>query len=251
MDYTGYISEVVKYPHISLTDADRFYLERIQASPKSSYDLFVSLSRTNPAYLQLYGVKKIAYKNVWQGIHKLVTSKLIKEMDSSKLQNEGIIGLNIHRARYFGLTSFGIFYVLYRVMADIQCLIYYSEDIILETLLYRFFDKKTIHSHTTRLIFALINYLSQCCQLTLYYANEIRLSTGEQKKSNIRRFGSEHEFKAKLLVFELVTRNDTIGSQRQKTLDNRNIEYLLGDKKFMRLFTTVKNEWDDKVFGSK
>lgn len=133
--------------------------------------------------------KSMAYKNVHRVLQKLQRLHSIKEVESKQFSG-------VHRAKYYTITSKGLFYLIYfkRFFLRLESLIRYRNDVILDTILFPYFERDTfLRRYTTRFMFILAYYLGECCDLTLAAVKDMR----EQKDIDKR------ERRANLLMNEL------------------------------------------------
>jgi hypothetical protein len=154
IDYNQYVYEISKFPNrnAKLGFAAMQILKRFLLSDAtSSYDVF--------NYLKSKGKPTMAYKNVNRWVRKLLSLNLIE-----KSQTESRYG-----AKYYRLTTGGIFHILYEfkdlVVEDgnnQRFFKIYHNNIIFKTLLYPYFDLETVLQRSTELL----EYLGRCCEVT-------------------------------------------------------------------------------------
>ena len=99
------VSEVSKYKRIDLGEREAEFLARIGEGYNSSYKIF---SRLKSIGLPMH------YKNVNKRVTRLYELKLIKEAK----------GESIHNAKFFALTSEGIFYLLTQWQTNFNAVAY-------------------------------------------------------------------------------------------------------------------------------
>jgi hypothetical protein len=130
----------------------------------------VDLSAQIGSYLKLRDKNQIGDN---QSITKLLGLKLLTEKK----------GLILRGMRKYQLTSTGLFYMLSETRSYPPSLLKkYSNDPILLTLLYQYFEVDTIASSTARFYSIITQYLSQCCRITLNWLEDTQNSNEEHKK---------------------------------------------------------------------
>jgi hypothetical protein len=131
----------------------------------------------------------------------------------------------------------------------------YSDSIIFETLLYPYFEKDTLMNASTRLYFAIIRYLQQCCYTTLKICDSIQAATtAENKDIFINQLEADLQWYIRSLAFKLATKNDElyrhmtlVNEDRIKIYDHnqrRSISLLSKDKRSMQLLKIVVKEFE-------
>jgi hypothetical protein len=158
IDYTEYIDEISKSPNrkaelgfVAMQMLEHF----LSTGPTSAYQIFKNLkSKDHP----------MAYKNVNKRIQKLRSLNLIEEV---KMQSE-------HGAKYYRLTTGGLFNLLYKHklrsimwLSAYKFFQNYGDNIIFKTFVYPYFERETILQINHPLsIFELFSYLINCCEIT-------------------------------------------------------------------------------------
>jgi len=85
-----------------------------------------------------------------------------------------------------------------------QFLIKYQEDIILKTLIFQFFNEKTIKVCTGRFYSQITSYLQECCNITLNTIEDMRTVENEEEKIKIiDRLKFDLEWLIRRLCFKL------------------------------------------------
>lgn len=189
------VSEVSHYKRIDLGEREAEFLARIGEGFNSSYKIF---SRLKSIGLPMH------YKNVNKRVTRLYELKLIKETK----------GESIHNAKFFALTSEGIFYLLtQRQPISIQWLIEYRNNLILKALLYPYFEEDTIIIGV-RENDEISRYLRECCHTILICLDYIRdlanhplkREAKEAKEKIIEQLQTDLDWQAKALAFRLLTK---------------------------------------------
>jgi len=107
--------------------------------------------------------------------------------------------------RKYQLTSTGLFYVLTETMSYPPSLLKkYSDDPILKTLLFQYFEADTIASSTARFYSIITQYLKQCCRITLNWLEDTQNSDEDRKNKMMNQLLLELALNAKLLVFRII-----------------------------------------------
>ena len=140
------------------------------------------------------------YKNVNKRVRRLQELGLIKEIKAK--------GESIHNAKFFSLTSEGIFYLLTQWQPlSWKWLIEYKNNLILKILLYPYFEENTIKPFIV--LVEIGRYLRECCHLILLAIDVIQKERlvredNTQLKKVIRQLQIDLEWQAKALAFKLV-----------------------------------------------
>jgi DNA-binding PadR family transcriptional regulator len=245
MSFEEYMSEVLQYKRISLSDADNRSLKSIMGEPKSAYRVF--------SFLKDQGYP-IAYKNVHSRIKRLENDMLI-EKNHGKFKR---------RAIKYQLTTQGLFYLLSQFIEYkfgiywSELWQYYSDNIIIKTLVLPYFEIETLMRAGFNLSSSLLSYLRQCYQITLDGRDYIKQIDQDDYtvKSAIKSLKRELELEAKEMAFSLMTRpKSTFGvslaifnRMEIKRTGKTGVEsrQLGRDKRFMKLLREVKKDFDQK-----
>ena len=153
----GFMSEIRNYEKISLGETENLFINIFSVSNSktkgktsysySAYEIFSILKKMG---------KPMAYKNVHKRVRRLHILGLIEEVEKS--------GRN---AINYELTTRGLFERLMIPLAvDITFLEHNKKNVILQNILYRYFEEQTIHEFgdaSHHLAF----YLKNCCQAIL------------------------------------------------------------------------------------
>jgi hypothetical protein len=220
------MSEVLKYNRVNLGHAEKYILNEITAEPKSAYRIWdIRRKRGRP----------MNYKNVHTRIKKLEKLSLI----------EKVPGYFSRGAINYQLTTQGLFYQVSKppdhelelVSLD-ELLHNYGDNIIIKTLLYPYFEVKTIKRATAGMYFAILDYLDECYRLTLNACVRIRKAIKENNKRHREKYTKmlkeDLQWLPRAFAFELVT----------KRLNGIIIGQLAKDKKFILLIKQVQRDFD-------
>lgn len=197
-----FISEVANYNEISLGPREREFLQLIALNEShSSYDIFTYLRDNNEKDKnESYSI--MAYKNVHKRIKRLEVLGLIEKIEQ-ELQ---------HRAIKYRLTARGLFQCLLENLGY-DCLFSdkgYNENIIMQTILYQFFELETVKKFLNlRPRMKLLNlYLRNCSQALLQKIKEYQLlGVREKYKKEWLPYDMDKviENEIRKFVFEIVT----------------------------------------------
>ena len=153
----GFMSEIRKYEKISLGETENLFINifsvpnsKIKGKPSYSYSAYEIFS-----VLKKMG-KPMAYKNVHKRVSRLHTLGLIKEVEKS--------GRN---AIKYELTTHGLFErLMIGPAVDLIFLERNRRNVILQTILYQYFEEQTIREFEDAR-YHLAFYLKSCCQAVL------------------------------------------------------------------------------------
>lgn len=248
------ILEISNYKRIDLGEREAEFLARIGEGFNSSYKIFSQLKKMG---------RSMDYKNVNTRIRRLHELNLITEAK----------GESIHNAKFFALTSEGIFYLLtQRQPISLQWLIEYKNNLILKTLLYQYFDEDTV-AIDVRETDEIARYLRECCHTILICLDIIRdlanhplkREAKEAREKIMEQLQIDLDWQARVLAFRLLTKKtrllDVVTPFRwpQKNLvevlksepDFLNKQILISkasrlpiDKKFSVLAKTARKDFD-------
>lgn len=184
MDYSNYFAIVYDYKRKEIGTDERSFLLKVINN--------VDLSSQIGSYLKLRDKTQLGDTS---SISKLISSKLLVEKK----------GLILRGMRKYQLTSTGLFYVMSETVSYPPYLLKkYSDDPILLTLLYQYFEEDTIESSTARFYSMVTQYLKQCCRITLNWLEDTQNSNEEHKKQIMNQLLFELELNAKLLALRII-----------------------------------------------
>ncbi|CAN5515960.1 hypothetical protein BH18THE1_BH18THE1_03330 [soil metagenome] len=114
-------------------------------------------------------------------------------------------GLILRGMKKYQLTSIGLFYVLTETVSYPPSLLKkYSDDPILKTLLFQYFELDTIASSTARFYSIITQYLKQCCRITLNWLEDTQDSDEDRKNKMMNLLLLELALNAKLLALRII-----------------------------------------------
>jgi hypothetical protein len=174
---------------VELGSREQFFLALIANEPSSAYKLYSSLkSKRN----------SMAYKNVHKRVKRLEQLSLISEIKSD----------SSHGAKFYRLTSEGLFYLLSKFpRIPLTWLIQYKDNVILKALIFSYFEERTLSLISVQR--EISHYLQECCQMVLSTSElikSIRTDMHKDKEMALKQLEIDLEWHAKTLVFKLVTK---------------------------------------------
>ncbi|MDW3604011.1 MAG: hypothetical protein QOK67_03170, partial [Nitrososphaeraceae archaeon] len=110
----------------------------------------------------------------------------VSSLISKRLEDIGFIevtkGKFLSNVKNYKFTTYGLFYVFQNIsIYPPQFLLKYQDNIILQTLVYQFFNEKTIKTGTGRFYSQIVSYLEECCHVTLNAIDDINLAEKEEE----------------------------------------------------------------------
>jgi hypothetical protein len=190
MTYTGlaskrYMSEVQNYKKITLGSTEELFLDLIAVRESSAYNIYSELNKGRGPKQKLEvddfvsshsQDRAMAYKNVHLRIKILCKLGLIEDTGEKQPR----------RAIKYRITTRGLFQCLlgYGIASPQVLLFSYKDNIILQTLLYEFFEVETVKELMS--IFGdhfFDDYLKKCCEQTLTVVVDDVLSLADHKKN--------------------------------------------------------------------
>jgi hypothetical protein len=194
MVYSDYIKSLSPFKKQNLTTEQRTFLFKLLSGHDQSFKIKSYLKLRNstqegrdPTSLISNYLEEIGFLEITKG----------KFLSSSK---------------NFRFTTFGLFHILLDItIYPPQFLIKYKDDIIIKTLVYQFFEEKTIKMSTGRFYSHLTSYIQECCNLTMNAIEDINTSSKEEDKLKItNRLKFDLEWMIRRLGFKfIIMYNDT------------------------------------------
>ena len=270
------MSDLLEYERIPLGEEEKNFIKLFSLEPITAYDItshFEAIRSTlNERPMSYKNIRK-RYKNVHKRVKRLQELKLIEE----------IRGKYPRKAKPYKLTSRGLFqYFLLHAAVSLSTpvLTAYHEDIILQNLLYQYFEVDTIMNFSDSGLQFLSSYLQKCCEDILTSSNVYRgaISTINFLKESIKLYHmssidvkrysiavkKEEEMlenipvevnrslknEIKNFVFEIVTLSayDYLNTNMDRINQYGStfpVPVLIKDKKFMKVFNDVKEGFDE------
>jgi hypothetical protein len=233
---TRFMSEIRNYKKLSLGEAEQLFIILFAQNSFSAYGLWLQMKITKP----------MSYKNVFMKIQRLLELGLLEPLEG-KFKRKAIKYRLTTRGLFERLTLTG-WDALYPIMwYD------YRDNVILQTILYRFFKSKTVWKFREAgygSVATLVNdYLRKCCEGLLKLA-----------KGNLtpKQHDVEHLLRTELrdLILKIVimsSMDEVNWDRKEKASPNENAYMTLrGDKEFSAYLLELREDFDRgyKRFGS-
>lgn len=184
MDYSNYLKTLYDYEKKEVGTEEKSMLLKVINH--------VDFSAQIGSYLKLRDKNQLGDTST---VSRLLGLKLLTEKK----------GLILRGMRKYQLTSTGLFYVLTETMSYPPSLLKkYSDDPILKTLLFQYFEVDTIASSTARFYSIITQYLKQCCRITLNWLEDTQNSDEERKNKMMNLLLLELALNAKLLALRII-----------------------------------------------
>jgi hypothetical protein len=233
MTANRFMSEIAKYRKLSLGGTEQLFLVLFALHTYSAYELW--------SYLK--NVKPMSYKNVHNKIKRLVVLGLIEEEKGNFKRN----------AIKYRLTSRGLFERLLLQSRVFHPTLWYNykDNVILRTILYRYFETQTIWKFRepkyTVMSALVTNYLRKCCEAILTNLEFSRETDIDQLIRNELR-----DLLLKIISLSSIDKQEFDKIQSGEEMP-RVFPYptLRRDNKFMALLKEMKTDFDRgcKKFG--
>jgi hypothetical protein len=241
MDVSGYLSELYGYVKPELGDADRSFLVNLINARDRAHGFFPflksnTLSNSNgDSYLK---------------------ARMLKLNLAEEIVEEGLF----RTRRELGLNTYGLFYLLSNMASYPQSiLIRYQNNVVLQTLLYRYFETSTINNGTDQFHSLIVDYLRKCCEVTLNFIRTIpNLSKGCDNDSSQKQHEEELVWSAKVLAFKIgLLYNCSISPgdlyERSRGIESATTQFAAGtdknalavDRKFLGLLSIVRSDIEE------
>ena len=214
------------------------------------------------SYLRLRRHREPYNKDEQDAIMRLREFNLVEEVRDKR---KSFLGREI----LYVLTTSGLFYIFSNQLSyPPQLLIRYQDNIILNTLLFPYFEVDTIERSTARFYSIITQYLQECCRMTLHRIDTIKKSTtanstnmnlkNGDRERHAKILESDLQFHAKLIAFRLGVRysesnillmvnSDDVDDDSARVaiyeLESTMKTILSKDKKFMQLLKVVHAEF--------
>ena len=226
MDYSNYLKTLYDYEKKQVGTEEKSMLLKVINN--------VDFSAQIGSYLKLRDKNQLGDTST---VSRLLGLKLLTEKK----------GLILRGMRKYQLTSTGLFYVLTETVSYPPSLLKkYSDDPILKTLLFQYFEVDTIASSTARFYSIITQYLKQCCRTTLNWLEDTQNSDEDRKNKMMNFLLLELALNAKLLALRIIIMysDSTVLSLTPKSktgdpdvayyeLENNMKEILVKDSKFI------------------
>jgi len=184
MDYSNYLKTLYDYEKKQVGTEEKSMLLKLINN--------VDFSAQIGSYLKLRDKNQLGDTST---VSRLLGLKLLTEKK----------GLILRGMRKYQLTSTGLFYVLTETVSYPPSLLKkYSDDPILKTLLFQYFEVDTIASSTARFYSIITQYLKQCCRTTLNWLEDTQNSDEDHKNKMMNFLLLELALNAKLLALRII-----------------------------------------------
>ena len=184
MDYSNYLKTLYDYEKKQVGTEEKSMLLKLINN--------VDFSAQIGSYLKLRDKNQLGDTST---VSRLLGLKLLTEKK----------GLILRGMRKYQLTSTGLFYVLTETVSYPPSLLKkYSDDPILKTLLFQYFEVDTIASSTARFYSIIVHYLKQCCRTTLNWLEDTQNSDEDRKNKMMNFLLLELALNAKLLALRII-----------------------------------------------
>jgi len=184
MDYSNYLKTLYDYEKKQVGTEEKSMLLKVINN--------VDFSAQIGSYLKLRDKNQLGDTST---VSRLLGLKLLTEKK----------GLILRGMRKYQLTSTGLFYVLTETVSYPPSLLKkYSDDPILKTLLFQYFEVDTIASSTARFYSIITQYLKQCCRTTLNWLEDTQNSDEDRKNKMMNLLLLELALNAKLLALRII-----------------------------------------------
>ena len=184
MDYSNYLKTLYDYEIKQVGTEEKSMLLKVINN--------VDFSAQIGSYLKLRDKNQLGDTST---VSRLLGLKLLTEKK----------GLILRGMRKYQLTSTGLFYVLTETVSYPPSLLKkYSDDPILKTLLFQYFEVDTIASSTARFYSIITQYLKQCCRTTLNWLEDTQNSDEDRKNKMMNFLLLELALNAKLLALRII-----------------------------------------------
>lgn len=184
MDYSNYLKTLYDYEIKQVGTEEKSMLLKVINN--------VDFSAQIGSYLKLRDKNQLGDTST---VSRLLGLKLLTEKK----------GLILRGMRKYQLTSTGLFYVLTETVSYPPSLLKkYSDDPILKTLLFQYFEVDTIASSTARFYSIIAQYLKQCCRTTLNWLEDTQNSDEDRKNKMMNLLLLELALNAKLLALRII-----------------------------------------------
>jgi len=184
MDYSNYLKTLYDYEKKQVGTEEKSMLLKLINN--------VDFSAQIGSYLKLRDKNQLGDTST---VSRLLGLKLLTEKK----------GLILRGMRKYQLTSTGLFYVLTETVSYPPSLLKkYSDDPILKTLLFQYFEVDTIASSTARFYSIIAQYLKQCCRTTLNWLEDTQNSDEDRKNKMMNFLLLELALNAKLLALRII-----------------------------------------------
>jgi len=241
MDVSRYLSELSGYVKPELGDVDRSFIFNLINTRDRAHGFIPFLKSKTPS-----NSDKDSY----------LRAKMLKLKLTEEILDEGLF----HTRRRYGLSTYGLFYVISNMPSyPRSILIGYENNEVLQTLLYQYFEPNTINGGTDQFHSLIVDYLRKCCEVTLNFIGMVQnLNKGRDNDSLSKQLEEELLWNAKALAFRIgllfnhfISHGDLyegsrdIESAMAQYAEGKEKNALSGDRKFLGLMNIVRSDLED------
>lgn len=238
MNANEYISEFLKHKPIRMDELNEVFLWLIMEEYSSSYKLHCFLKQNGGA---------IAYKNVNARVHRLYEAGLIEKVRKK---------VGFHNAVNYRLTARGLVYIFSELMSPSDAaaiILSHSENILFETFVYPYFERRTLKRATYTFVGMLENYIREACQNIRYFLNPDRIALYSNDPSFlIEVLEFQLNWHVRSFILKLSTMKEGFTDWREWPYEkvqctpeedkSKTFSLLSRDKKFMRALKEAEGE---------
>lgn len=239
MDYTELINMTRDYQLGEIPSNEKALIYRIINSEASTYRIASSKFRFRQQNYQ--------ERNDYTGLKRLIELRYIEE---NQEQRKIFGGSMIYR-----FTTQGLLYIFAnKLIYPPQLLLNYSSGSLLKTLVFRYFETKTISQGTARFYEAITEYLNECAR-TLTNQNFIlksELDSNDRRAQELEEFVKVLAIKLALMYSEsnLLTISSALVENDSARVSLYELEssmkgIIASDRKFMHFLEKTKGEFDE------
>jgi hypothetical protein len=215
------------------------------------------------SYLRFRRHREPYNKDEKDAINRLREFNLVEEVQDKR---KSFLGREI----LYALTAYGLFYIFSNQLSyPPQLLTRYQHNIILNTLLFPYFEVNTIERSTARFYSVITQYLRECCGATLHRIDTIKKLTtanrtnmnlyDEDRKRHAKILETDLQSHVKVIAFKLailysesnmleVVNSEVVADDNARVamyeLESTMKRILSKDKKFMQLLKVVKVDFE-------
>ncbi len=241
MIYSDYVSSLLSYQKITLTQEERSFIIKFIRGHDQSFKI--------SSYL------KLRNQSPDQRDASYLISKRLEDIEFIEVTK----GKFLSNVKNYKFTTYGLFYVFLNIsIYPPQFLIKYQDDIILKTLIFQFFNERTIKACTGRFYSQITSYLQECCNITLNAIDDMKSAEKEEEKVKIvDRLKFDLEWLIRRLCFRLtimynetnlLSTNPNLNDDVKVTLyelENKMKLQLSKDSQFINLLKNVHKDFNE------
>lgn len=242
MDYAGLINQTRDFQSSNISSYEKALIYRIINSEASTYKIALSKFRFRQQNSQ--------ERNDYAVFKRLIELRYVEENQAQRK----IFG----ETRIYRFTTHGLLCIFTkRLIYPPQLLLNYSMNTLLRTLVFQYFETKTIGQGTARFYEAITEYLNECTKLLTH--NKLYLESKPESQP-VSENSLVHELgelirglvvklafmysESNLLTISTLVENDTARVSLYE-LESSMKSLLASDRKFMQILAKTKSEFDE------